>query len=270
MVASVGLAAALGCSVNILEAFSDETDADYILVEVKKSINKQDFAAALSQYQTLPASAQAQRENKLLLATIHLGLCGLSNFLQFIEDLGANANPLLKMFMATFGGATVANYSSCIDAENAIKSISDSAGDRSVEENLIMAFIGMAKMGSILANKFDVNADGATDGGLDACDNTSPLPSALAKEVATGFGNMMLSLAATAGATAVGADQFAAFNAACTALNTLGPSLNFCGVYDTANVTASMEKGVRSMIKESQDVGLGVSCTGNLSSCNCP
>lgn len=262
----------LSCSVNILEGFNDKKADSYILTEIDKSINRQQYSDALALFQTLSSDAKEDRDNKVVLATIYFGLCGVEKFLKFVNDLGQSGGATLFItLMRTFKGADDTSVANCINAENAIKSIDTDATKRTTKENILMAFISMAKIGNILHNKLDTDDDDNADG-VDVCNTSTPLDTASAKEVATGVGNMLISIAAAPGSS-VGSGQASAITTVCSIIDStpgLGSTYNFCALTDTANVTATHEKGIRSIIKENTNLGLGVSCTGDLTTCNCP
>ena len=241
---------------NIFSEFADQDSDEAISKDVEILMDKGNYAAALTKYGTLSASFRAERSSQFLLAKIHAGLCGL-DFLELSSNLGnLGSNTLFTMLMGAFPGATAATVTSCIDAEGTILSISTDGTQRTTSENLLMAYISWAKIGNILSLTADADDDGSTDGSFDAC-NTGDLDSTNARHVATGLANMLDGLA-NIGSSNVGSDQLSGIGDLCDLIDSsLGAAYNFCNFKEISGITADMESGVRSVVQENRDLGIG-------------
>ncbi len=257
------------CSVNILETFADtQTDAA-LFYDAKMKINNGDYTGALGQFSLMSADYLDRREVKSVHASAYAGICGV-DFLDMVDALAnLGATRVMVWLMSTFQGGNATKQDACIQAETLIKEIGLLGASRTADENLLMAMIGFAKMGAIISRYGDVApADGLVDGGFDPC-NVGSLPSADAKEIATGF-NVTMDALENIGSSTIGAGALTDVTTACGFLPV--GYLPLCSdppQVDTADIDANEELGIRSLINESQDVGLGV-CTGDAAACACP
>ena len=174
------------CSVNILENFSDPFTDEALLFDAKTLIDQGSYAAALTKFSEMTPTFLAEREVMVLHASAYAGLCGVDflDITEALESLGATR--VFVWLVSSFTGGSATKQANCILAENKIKAIGALGEDRTADENLLMAFVGLAKMGAILSRYGDTTpADGTADLGFDPCAVT--IPSADAKEIATGF-----------------------------------------------------------------------------------
>ena len=258
------------CSVNILEEFSDTTTNEALFYDAKQLINSGDYTGALDKFSDMSADYLEKREVKVLYASAYLGLCSPMNFLDLVEALGnIGATRVMVWLLSNFQGGNVGRQTACVQAETLIKSIGSLGSVRTSDENLLMAFISFAKMGAIISRYGDSGTpDGTVDVGFDPCD-VGDLPSADAKEFATGF-NIAMDALENIGSSTIGAGALGPVTTVCAGLPV--GYLPLCSdppQVVTTDIDANEEKGIRTIINESQDVGLGV-CTGNAAACACP
>ena len=174
--------------------------------------------------------------------------------------------------MGAFPGATSTEVTACINAESTILGIDNDGSNRTTQENLLMAYIAWTKMGTILSLYADTDDDGSTDGGFDPCDS-GDLPQTEAQHMATGLANMLDGLG-NIGSSDVGGDQLSGINALCTLIDTVNTNFNFCNSKVITDVNANQEQGIRSIVTEARDLGLGANgCVDGIDSglpCVCP
>lgn len=256
------------CSVNILEEFSDSTTNDALLFSAKQLINEGDYSGAIAKFDAMSADFLSQRDVKTLRASAYLGLCSGIDFLDLIDAIGSMGGArIIPWIMSTFQGGTVARQTACVQAEDVIKTIHAYGESRTSDENLLMAFIGFAKMGAIITRYGDSGTpDGTVDAGFDPCD-VGDIPSVAAREFTTGL-NIAIDSLSNIGSSTIGSGAISAITAMCATY----PTLTFCTDPPqvlTTDINALEEQAVRSLMNESQDVGLGT-CTGDVVACACP
>lgn len=264
----VALCTLPSCSVNILEEFADKTTNEALLFDAKQLINGRDYTAALAKFTSMTADFLAQREVKIVQASAYGGLCGI-NFISVVDAIdNIGSDRVFPWLMKTFRSGDATKQTNCIAAENLIKSISTLGASRTPDENLFMVFVALAKIGVILSRYGDSGTpNGVVDAGFDPCDVTD-LPQAAAQEIATGF-NIALDAFENIGSSTVGSDALDDVVSVCASLP---PAVTLCSdppQVNTSDIDATEEKGMRSILNESQSAGLGV-CTGSVVACACP
>jgi len=259
----------LSCSVNILEEFGDQTTDDALFYQAKMLINDGDYQGAIDAFADMSPEFLARREVKGIHASAYAGVCGV-NFLDILDAFGTlSATRFFLWAMQTFTGGSAARQSACISAETLLKEIGATGSARTDDENILMTFISLTKMGVILSRYADANSDDAVDGGFDPCDSAVDLPSADTKEIATGFAIAIDSLQNIT-SLSIGGDITSQVSTACGDLPApQQPACNNPTDFDTADVDATEESLYRSLLKEDQSVGLGT-CAGDITVCFCP
>lgn len=260
----------LSCSVNILQEFATTDSDEALLFSAKQLINRGDYTGALTKFADMSTTFAAQRDVISLHASAYLGLCSDLDFVDLVTAIGSmGATRFMPWLMNTFRNGTANKATNCEAAETLMKSIASDAASRTSDENFLMIFISFAKMGAILSLWGDSGTpDGTVDGGRDPC-NAGQLSSANAKELATGL-NIAVDSLGHIGSSTLGSSVTTTAATVCAALP---PGyLSLCSTpaqVDTTSISASEESGMRSIVNESQDVGLGT-CTGDASVCACP
>lgn len=258
------------CTVNIMEEFGDPLSDEALLFEAKQLINAGSYTAAVAKFADMTPEFLADREVKIIHASAYAGVCGV-DFLDITAALdGLGATRVFVWLVSTFTGGSAAKQTACVAAETLIKSIGTYGADRTPDENLLMAFVGLAKMGAVLSRYGDIApADGTADVGFDPC-QIAQLPSADAKEIATGF-NIAMDALENIGSSTVGSGALTGVTTVCS---NLPPGyLPLCDdppQVATGDIDASEELGIRTIINEDQDVGLGTNCSGDAAACACP
>lgn len=254
------------CNKNVfLESAKTDTDAA-LLFEAKKQMNSSSWAAAITLIGKMSTDARASRETKTTLASAYAGKCGL-NLIRLADQIAnAGTTHVFSILLTAFRGATVTSIADCSQAETLLISISSTASGRTADENILLAFIDFAKIGSVLATYADTNVDGTADPGFDSC-NTAQLPDAMLREVGTGLTLAVASLSASGGS--IGAGLATSVNAACAQLAGVSPAYDFCTVTTTAGFSVNQVKAIGGLVKTTDNPGIGT-CPGNLQSCVCP
>jgi hypothetical protein len=266
------LAAALGasgCSDNILTELSSKTDNKVLLYEVQKQISEKNYDAAVTQCLALPPPYLAEDEPSFYCASAYAGRGGLE-LTKMVEDLSNYAAPanLLIYLMGRNNGRTAAQISDLVSARNLLRNIGG-ASARTGDQNALMTLIGLHTLGSVGNVYADTNDNGAVDGGYSSCSAVS-LP-ALGADANL---NALWEIKESAGSSSIpgGSTIATAITTACTALNGVSATLNFCAVTDPTTFTVNHGRGARSLIREDAvDFGLADGCVGNpVTSCICP
>ncbi len=265
----------LSCSVNILETFADKTSNEALYVSAQKKVDAGDFTGALQDIATMKG-AYAQSASVLeLKASAYAGRCGL-NFLDFATDLkDIGTNRFFPFLLRSFRGSTTSHIDDCLSAETTIRTIGEAAA-LDDDQNIFLALVAFAKIGTVLAHYADSDNNGTVTATYDPCvagggdREVGPLDESDVRQVGTGITLALASIDALSGSVDLGVDVVTDISGVCDALSGPLAGYNFCAVTDAADFTADHLKGIRSLIKESDVVGLGANCTGDISACNCP
>ena len=259
LISLIGLVT-LSCSKNFYDELADKEDEDALFFDAKAALDEQNYSQAITLINSLSDDYKTGRDVKFTLASAYAGRCGL-NFIDLAENLGsAGATGLFGLLMQAFPGSTDAAITDCIAAEDTIESVATDPGVRTVDENLLMAFISLTKIGVVVNRYADTNDDGSPDGGFDHCSNTD-FPEADVRQVGTGFSHAVLSL--TAAGTSVGGDSLTALTDVCAA----DPNLaTLCTITDPAVFDANAVKGIRAAVAANELVGIG-SCANTVANC---
>ena len=230
-----------------------------LLFEAQKLMNQKQWTQAIEKLNLMTSTGRAKRDAKAALASAYAGRCGL-NLIAF-SDVVANASGnLFRVFLTAMRNANSQSITDCISAETTMLSISESAGARTADENMFLAFVGWAKIGAILAVEADTNDDGTPDGGWDSC----TLSASLKGEIGTGLTISVASLAQTG--TTVGGSLSSSVNSICTSL---GGAYDFCSVTNASAFTSDQLRAIGAITKSTDQPGVGT-CAGTVSACLCP
>jgi len=244
----------LNLSCSNLFTGSATTDSDEAkLFDARIKIDSSNWTGAIEAINSMSSTYLSKREVKTLLASAYAGRCGLD-----IVGIASNLqNPGTTSFFGIFLSALVGSSSTeaddCTTAETTIKSISSSAAYRTVDENMLMAFIGFAKVGAYLAKTADLDGDGTRDAAFETCDDLNDTDTA---EVGTGITNALLSLVAAG--SAIGGTTVEQINTTCDAL-ALAIGEDICAYTETSQFDSTQKlDAIRGMVGESSyGVGLG-------------
>lgn len=267
------------CSVNILENFADKTTNQALYVDAKKLMNAGDYDGALAKIALITGSFANNHEVIALKASAYAGRCGLV-FLPFVEALGGlSSTRLFPLLMNHFrSGTTTAKIDDCTAAEGLIESIGTTA-QRTNDENMLLILIAFAKIGQALSFYADSDQDGTVTNNYDVCAvggsraAGGDIPTSDMTEVAWSLVTAINNINAVSSSVDLGDESLSDIQAGCALLASVNAAYDFCSVTDKASFTTDHLKGVRSLIKEDQDVGLDTlqgGCDGGVATCNCP
>ncbi len=259
---------------NLFSEFGNKTTDEARLYSARQLINKTLYSEAITEFEAMSTKFRTQRTVIPLYASAYAGLCGL-NFLDLLtglEDLGTER--LFPLLMKAFTGGTTARISACTQAETILSTIG-LASARTANENFLMTFIALAKLGAVFSLYGDTNSDDVVDPTFNAC-NSGSLPEDDARQVGVSLVHTLSSLTAVSSASTVGSEALTDIT---TLLDSVAEIYDFCtdspdGSGDCTNTTpasfdATQLRGIRTFIAEDAALGLG-SCTGNFVTCLCP
>jgi hypothetical protein len=246
-----------GC--NLFGDFGSNTSDEAIIFHATQQLDASQWTGAIETLETLSAAGQASTQAIELFASAFAGRGGL-NLITLSQDI-QNAQSGLTFFqlaMLSFTGATVSQINDLITAEGYIQSISVVAANRSADENILMLFIEIAKLGSILSNNADPLANGVLSPTFDSCLGIS-LPNA--DQVVTALSNIIAS--AQASGSTVAASMLNTIATDCGVLSGL------CAVYQTSGVTSLEEQFAQTLVGETA-LGIGLAVPSETGICEIP
>lgn len=262
------LMAATGCPNAFVESAQKSTD-EALAYSAEQHANANQWTQAINDMNLMSANGKARRESKSALASYYGGRCGLNllDFAQAIKDQ-MPASKLWPLAMSAQAGATVADLSDCVLAEQTLVSIDSNENNRTPDENIELVFIEMAKMGAALAqSNADADHNGTVDGTFNAC-STSDISDGAVAELGNG---LILTLKAIqASGSSFGGSITSSVSAMCTAIEAQPGMTGFCSHTQASDFTGPLLLGLRALIK-SNEVGFN-SCGGSVGTgtCTCP
>ena len=257
------------CNFNLFSEFAQEDTEAALFMAAKLYINKGQWDKAIASLEIMSGEFLAKREVARIHASAYAGRCGL-DLLALVENLSkTSSSSLFQLLMAQHKSVTTDQREDCQQAETIIKGISNDLAQRTIDENILMIFVSLTKVGVILnAHADSDDSNGEPDSGWDACaDNADNLPEASAREVGAGMGTALVNLEAISEKTKIGSGQTSALTDICDTLEGLNPDFDFCSITDPSSYSEDQVKGIRSII-QSKEVGLGT-CDDILENCLC-
>jgi hypothetical protein len=249
-------------SCNYFEDTAKKDTKEAIFYDAQRKIDKHDYDAAITLFESLDSEFRAQRDVSVIYASAYSGRCGL-DFVDLVQNLTAmgSADSVFLSLMQTFPGGTDAKIADCVKAQDILNGIGDSTV-RNPSENVLMGFSSFAKVGTVLSRFADTDADGALDAGFDHCDLTL-LPDDAVREVGTGIAVALLSIASAG--DGIGGSGLTNVTNFCA----LDPTLNnFCTTTDKTAFSVLEVAALRAIIGSTVQ-GIGA-CAGDFTSCICP
>lgn len=246
----------LGCGGNLFQLTAKKDTSEAIYQDARSALNSLDYDTAISkiiELQTKDSNYYLRCEKvdgvKICpredLAGAYASKCGL-NFVNFVSSLTSSSGSPFLFFMQKFQNIAV-SPSNCYEAQKVIETFGDSSTDRTSEQNLFMAILGMAKMGTYLRDVADVDQDGSTDATFDSCDSAK-ISEEYLRHVVSGMGLVIDNLAAV---SAVLSGNSSALSDLDTIKDTCGSA---CSITDpnsssfnalvTRNLLKSSDKGI--------------------------
>lgn len=215
------------CGGNLFQLTAKKDSAEAIYQDARNSLNTLDYDTAISKLIELQGKDAGYylkcekvdgikicpRED---LAGAYASRCGL-NFVSFVSALSSSTGSAFLYFMKKFQNVKVVP-SECYEAQKVIETFGASSTTRTTEQNLFMAVLGMAKMGTYLREVADADQDGTTDSTYNSCDSTSISVDYL-RQVISGMGLVIDNLAALS----------AVLSGSSSALTDLDTIKNTCG-----------------------------------------
>lgn len=258
----------LSCAKNALSESAKKDSAEALEFEAYRLLNEQNYTGALSKIAELPSSVQTSRDIQFLKASAYAGRCGL-NFVSTVLALTEiGSSTLFTLLMRTYQNSTTSHIADCISSESTITGVASAASGRTTDENLLMAFVALSKIGAIINTYADTDHSGTVDSAFDQC-STSSLPDAQARQIGTAIAHLYLSLSQVG--TTIGGGALANVLTACS-------GYAFCSNTDASSYTATEVKAIRTFVAAQDDgsggalLGVGdcASSPATLANCACP
>ncbi|MES2965690.1 MAG: hypothetical protein V4760_17545 [Bdellovibrionota bacterium] len=255
-----------GCP-NSFGEFANKTSDEALLFQSQLYADTRDWDNAITTIGRMTTAGKADRTAKYLLSSYYAGRCGL-DLLELADALGnLGTTQLYPFLLSTYAANTATDLADCQSAETTLLSISPTYASLTPDENVLLALVEFAKIGSLLAANTLVDAanDGTYDGdvvsggsSLDPCDSTHITDLEIGK---LGTGLIIAVNALSASGSAISASMGSA-----------GSLTSAYGDEQDPTAFSALEiKGLRGFIK-SNEVGFN-SCGGDASSgvsCLCP
>ncbi len=253
-----------GCP-NAFQETAQRSTNEAVYFAAQRDLDAANYDAAITKLLSLSTSYKAKRDVVATIASAYAGRCGLS-FLTLVQQIADNpGSRLFPLLLSNFRNATSGDIADCIEGERWMRTLAPTNvfTDLTGDENVMLAMLSLAKIGSALGTYGDLNHDGTVDAGFSTC-NTAMLPDATAREIGTG---MTLAIAAlTASGASIGAASFSSISSTCSSLPA---AFNFCAIYTPAGFTADHVKALNGMARAQDVVGLGT-CADTTANCVCP
>jgi hypothetical protein len=261
---------------NFFKQFSKQDSDEALYHEALKKIDALDWDAAINiMANQLSASYKQSVKVRESLMGAYAGKCGLS-FVTLVSGLASSTGGIFKLALGAFGGLQV-DVASCDSAALILQSLGSST-ERTQNQNLYAAILGLTKLGVNLHNTLDTESsgigDGAVDGGSDVCaepvsTTAGQLTDAEIKKVIVGTGLIfenIATLAAAIGTGNAGVDSMNAAKTACEAIAGVGN----CTITDEGS-TAITPQAIRFFrrLVASSSMGVG-SCDISVPLSCCP
>lgn len=258
-----------GCGGNLFQLTAKKDTSEAIYQDARASLNNLDYDTAITklvELQTKDSSFYLKCEKvdgvktcpREDLAGAYASKCGL-NFVTFVSALTSSTGSPFAFFMSKFTSIDVIP-SQCYEAQKVIESFSTSSASRTTEQNLFMAILGMAKMGTYLRASADTNKDGSIDSLYSSC-NSSSISTNDLRQVISGMGLVIDNLAAI---TAVLSGSSAALTDLETIKNVCGSA---CQITDPNS--SSFDEAITRKLLRSSDQGIEPDSGCTLITC-CP
>ncbi|QLY26101.1 hypothetical protein [Bdellovibrio sp. KM01] len=163
LITTLAITSSCGTPNVLSEVSNKETDEAY-LIDAKSDLDDMEWDSTISIVTGKMSSGyQSRRDVKMILASAYAGKCGLL-FFDLIQGMTNNAaTEMFKYFMGIWGGKTV-DPDSCELAIGVLQGIG-TAAERTTNENLFLALLGVARIGTNLSAQLD---SGDHNGAMDA------------------------------------------------------------------------------------------------------
>jgi hypothetical protein len=247
-----------GCQ-NALSEFANRESDPALIFEAEKRMNGREWAKALELLDKVSTSGRTRKYLQTK-AAAHAGLCGLE-LVSLVQDIGNGVGgpAVVPMMLSIYKGNGSVQLQACKDAEAQIIAISAGVAGRTVDENIMMLLIGMAKIGTIMSadDNIDANDDGTKDATLSSC---ASLTDSDISHFGWSFVNVVNSLEAViaAGVQLDGFGNVSSVKATLIGFNSALASLfNKDNPADSADAFTQIEKQALAGLVRSNDTGFG-------------
>jgi hypothetical protein len=267
-VAGAAILGASGCGNLFLELADTSTD-QALMYQAKKDLGTGLWTQAIADIGKMTAATQAARATQDLLASAYAGRCGLDAITISLKLSGLGSAKFFGFVYNIGLGATASEITDCLTSETILLGVGGTGALRTGDENLLLAFMELVKMGSILALKSDPNATGTplwsragTNHPCDASGGTAPtqLTNADVDNMLIGFDIFIDSI------TAAGSNGAASVVTVVNALKAFLPGgfAGFFTVYTASGSNGNYRQLMRAMIEEQNSIGLAIDTVDTL------
>ncbi|MGE0633658.1 MAG: hypothetical protein AB7O96_14690 [Pseudobdellovibrionaceae bacterium] len=256
-----------GCTKNILETIADKNSDAALYEAARKDLDNESYSSAITNIGLMSTGRQADNDVQKLLGSAYAGRCGF-NFINFFTNLSSADFSSINFFtftMQAFNGKAVAP-DDCATAVQIFNTAYPDLASRPTDVALMMMLLGLAKMGTYIHNKADVDGtdnlgDGLVDSSFNSC---SDFTDDEVGEITTGIGIFLTNFAAV-GASLFGENSTGnveTFTSGCNLLTggTLNPDQTVtggaCTKTDADEVTDNERAAMRAIL-HSDSMGLG-------------
>ncbi len=187
---------------NVLTEYSNTDSDEALYLDAKNKIDDSDWDSAIDILTNqLSTSYQARNDVRTTLMYAYGGKCGISFFDMINALKSATSTKIFELALRLFSGKNV-NVAACDNAVNVLMSLGTTAAERTRDQNLFAAILGLSRMAATLHSKFDTEfsglGDGSVDAGADSCAIASTagrLSDAEMNKIVTGVGLIFENLA---------------------------------------------------------------------------
>ncbi|MEN0058293.1 MAG: hypothetical protein AAGB31_05625 [Bdellovibrio sp.] len=258
----LNLAVTSSCdSNNVLTEYA-QTDTDEALyLDARNYIDDFEWDKAIDILTTqLSAEYRAQTEVQETLMYAYGGKCGISLF-DLIGNLkNVTSTKMFEFSLQIFAGKVV-NTASCDNAFNTLMGLGSSSVNRTADQNLFAAILGLTKMSTHLHAKFDTDnggmGNGVVDVGWNSCtasNSTLRLSDSEVNKIISGVGLIFENIAVLGAQLTSGTAGGSLTSALSTCESVLGTGN--CSIVQESAVTPEIRRLFRRMISSSM-MGFG-------------
>ncbi|MFN7730001.1 MAG: hypothetical protein ACK5P7_12655 [Bdellovibrio sp.] len=254
LIASLAMIVFLSACSNVFEAASNKTSDEALYEDAVKLLDDGQYQASLAKFDLLSPEFATSTPVRQNWAGALAGHCGL-NFVQYLDSLGEDltGSPTFFEYLASAWDGLEVHPESCTLAEQKIKEIWTGSAP-TASQQLFMAILSLAKMGTIVRNTSDNNessgtGNGTIDAEFDACNDANPndanqISDAQVAELVTGLSLFLQNITGfTAQLSGDVSNLKTALEAGCTLMTP-----NPCTTTEAANVSQAMIHSTRRIL----------------------
>jgi hypothetical protein len=236
----------VSCDSNLLSASAQKDTEAAIIFEADNLMNHHKWTEAITALSSLSATSLAKTDVKVKLASAYAGRCGM-DFMRLTSAIEDFSSTSLLRVLLDFQKADP-DFNDCKQSEDILQTIGDETV-RDEDQNLLMAFSSLSKIGAILAND-TTGADADDDGVADTNYKGCVLTNAQADEIMVA---MSLTAKSLGQVTSVGGSVRTSMTTFCAG----GPGVPApCDNEETTDVDSNEEDAIRLAVHQSGQFGL--------------